>query len=153
MVEEFALRGDDVAVAAKASVPFACRPVAMRRALRNLIENAVRYGGGARVSVRRDGDEVALTIEDDGPGLPEDRIDEAFKPFVRLEESRSAETGGLGLGLSIARSIAKAHGGRLALANRPEAGLGAETRCQPRRSAHAGLRSAGARALEPGPAS
>ena len=65
-------------------------------------------------------------MDDDGPGLPEDRLEEAFEPFVRLEPSRSAETGGIGLGLAIARSIVKAHGGELTLANRAGGGLRAE---------------------------
>jgi signal transduction histidine kinase len=69
---------------------------------------------------------VALAVEDDGPGIPPDRIEEAFQPFVRLESSRSQETGGIGLGLAVARSIARAHGGNLTLANRPDGGLRAD---------------------------
>lgn len=128
VAEEFRLRSDDVFVSPSAPVLGACRPVALKRAVRNLIENAVRYGGNAHVSVRRDRDAAVIAIEDDGPGIAAEKIEEAFKPFVRLEESRSAETGGMGLGLSIARSVAIAHGGSLTLANRPEGGIRAEIR-------------------------
>ncbi|MBV1704949.1 MAG: sensor histidine kinase, partial [Hyphomicrobiales bacterium] len=107
------------------SVMLPCRVVALKRALRNLVENALRYGGAARVRVEDRGGSVALVVADDGPGLPEDRIEDAFKPFVRLDESRSVETGGIGLGLAIARSVVKAHGGALELLNRKSRGLDA----------------------------
>jgi signal transduction histidine kinase len=99
------------------------RPNAMRRALRNLIENAVRYGKHARVSWVPEHDSLFITIKDDGPGIPEKDTVRIFEPFVRLEESRSLETGGHGLGLSIARSIIRAHGGEITLENRDEGGL------------------------------
>jgi signal transduction histidine kinase len=106
----------------------ACRPTALGRALRNLIENAVNYGVRARVSARREGDAVIAEIDDDGPGIAEaDRV-RVFEPFVRLESSRSKQTGGIGLGLSIARTIIHAHGGEIALINRPEGGLRATVR-------------------------
>jgi len=100
--------------------------VALRRALRNLVQNAVRYAGGARIGVESRTDAVVIFIDDDGPGMPADRIEEAFKPFVRLEPSRNAETGGLGIGLSIACSIVNAHSGALTLSNRAGGGLRAE---------------------------
>ncbi|MFG1477438.1 ATP-binding protein [Xanthobacter sp. V4C-4] len=123
LADEFTLAGADVEAAAGAPLAAACRPVALRRALRNLVENAVRYGGRARLSVGPAASGVEIQVDDDGPGLPADRIEDAFQPFVRLEASRSAETGGLGLGLAIARSIVRAHGGELTLANRAEGGL------------------------------
>lgn len=123
---DFRLAGKDVVDGDVASVEYPCRPVALKRAVRNLIENAVRYGGSARLSVGRRGDVVVIAIDDRGPGLPPDRIEHAFEPFVRLEASRSVETGGIGLGLSIARSIVRAHGGTLTLTNLPEGGLRAE---------------------------
>lgn len=128
VVEEFARAGADVAMTDGTSLEAACRPVALRRALRNLIENAVRYGLRARVAVAREGTAAAIRVEDDGPGLPPDRIEDAFRPFVRLEASRNAETGGIGLGLAIARSIVKAHAGKLTLSNLPAGGLSAEIR-------------------------
>ena len=128
IVEPFRLAGENIVFAPSQPFDFLCRPVSLKRAVRNLIENAVRYGGGARVSAFRASDAVGIRIEDDGPGLPEDQIEDAFKPFVRLEASRSMETGGIGLGLAIARSIVKAHGGSLTLANRSQGGLRAEIR-------------------------
>jgi signal transduction histidine kinase len=99
------------------------RPNAMRRALRNVIENAIRYGGGATVGWHRQGDTLVLTVEDDGPGIPQDKLEKVFDPFYRIEESRSLETGGHGLGLSIARTIVQAHGGDITLENRETGGL------------------------------
>lgn len=93
----------------------ACRPDSLRRALRNVIENAVRYGKRARVILANGADGLEILVEDDGPGIaPEDR-ERVFAPFVRLESSRNSETGGVGLGLSIARSILRGHGGDVAL--------------------------------------
>jgi signal transduction histidine kinase len=104
------------------------RPIALKRALTNLVGNAVSYGGGARVSLeppKPAGTEaiVTLAIDDDGPGIPEQEIERAFLPFHRLEESRNRETGGVGLGLPIARNILRAHGGDVVLTNRAEGGL------------------------------
>ncbi len=96
----------------------ACRPLALKRALGNLIDNAVRYGHRARVRLATSGFEV----EDDGDGIPEDRIEDLFEPFTRLEQSRSTETGGTGLGLSIARSIARNHGGDVTLIRSQQSG-------------------------------
>ena len=126
MSAEMRAVGADVAAAPAPSLVYPCRPVAIKRALRNLAENAVRYGVRARLSVESRPGVAALLVDDDGPGLPAGRIEDAFKPFVRLEESRSIETGGLGLGLSIARGIVQAHGGTLTLANREGGGLRAE---------------------------
>jgi signal transduction histidine kinase len=100
------------------------RPVALKRALANLVSNAVNYGGDACVTMvpPRDGT-VEVTIEDDGPGIPADEIDRVFEPFHRLEQSRNRETGGVGLGLPIARNMLRAHGGDVVLTNRPLGGL------------------------------
>ena len=99
------------------------KPNALRRALRNLIENAQRYGGTARVSWHEDRGELSIIVDDDGPGIPEAELERVFDPFYRLETSRSLETGGHGLGLSIARTIARAHGGDIHLENREGRGL------------------------------
>ncbi|MEH6836068.1 MULTISPECIES: ATP-binding protein [Falsihalocynthiibacter] len=99
------------------------RPNAMRRALRNVIENAVRYGGNTRVYHTVSKDEFVIIVEDDGPGIPATELERVFDPFFRLEQSRSLETGGHGLGLSIARTIIGAHGGDISLLNREESGL------------------------------
>jgi signal transduction histidine kinase len=99
------------------------RPTALKRALRNLIDNAVRYGDRAHVELKARSGNAIITIADDGPGLPEDQFENVFEPFVRLEGSRSRDTGGVGLGLAIARSIVRAHGGEITLANLPAGGL------------------------------
>ncbi len=131
--EEFRIAEHEVEIAPTRPHPYACRPVALKRALRNLVENAVRYGGGARMSVEERGDGIAIVVEDDGPGVPADQVEIAFQPFVRLEPSRNLETGGLGLGLAIARTIVQAHAGRLTLANRREGSLRAEIILPPQR--------------------
>ncbi|WP_375551436.1 ATP-binding protein [Rhodophyticola porphyridii] len=99
------------------------RPVAFRRALRNVAENATRYGRDAQITWRTDDDTLLIEIRDRGPGIPSDKLEQVFDPFFRLEGSRSRETGGHGLGLSIARSIIRAHGGEIRMANRPQGGL------------------------------
>jgi signal transduction histidine kinase len=104
---------------------FTCRPMAIGRALRNLLDNAVEYGGGAMVALRDEGDGIAVEICDRGPGIPDGETERVFEPFYRLDAARSTEHEGTGLGLSIARNIARAHGGDVILANRPEGGLSA----------------------------
>lgn len=100
------------------------RPVALKRALANLVSNAESYGGAARVTMVAPAEgTVAVTIEDDGPGIPVEEMDRVFEPFHRLEQSRNRETGGVGLGLPIARNMLRAHGGDVVLKNRPEGGL------------------------------
>lgn len=104
------------------------RPTSLKRALRNLIDNALRYGDAARVTLTREQGKAVITVADNGPGLPEDQLEKVFEPFVRLERSRSRDTGGVGLGLAIARTIVQAHGGDVTLRNRPEGGLEATLR-------------------------
>lgn len=99
------------------------RPALMRRAIRNLIENALKYGGSARLSVERVGKEIAIHVDDNGPGIAEDQLAEVTEPFARLEASRNRKSGGIGLGLALARGIIEEHRGRLELSNRAEGGL------------------------------
>jgi signal transduction histidine kinase len=101
------------------------QPALLRRALRNLVDNAVKYGGNARVAVVSQGDELAITVTDDGPGIPPEEIERSRQPFYRLEASRNRETGGSGLGLAIAQAIAESHGGRLELRAGQPRGLSA----------------------------
>lgn len=100
-----------------------CRPEVLKRAVRNLIDNAVKYGKAASVSVRATPEAIAIMIDDEGPGIPEQYLTRVFDPFYRLEESRSRETGGVGLGLAIAQSIVQAQRGTLTLSNRAGGGL------------------------------
>jgi len=104
-------------------LPFSCRPVALRRALNNLIENALKYGGTAEVQLSAKDNGIEICIDDNGPGIPEDKLIEVFTPFFRLDDSRGGNTGGTGLGLSVALTIAHAHGGELTLTNRTGGGL------------------------------
>lgn len=122
-VVDLADLGADAHFAGVGRLPYTCRPLALRRALRNLIENAVRYGRCARVSLGCNQEAIEIVIEDDGPGIPAEMFERVFEPFVRLEGSRSQETGGIGLGLAIARSIARGHGGDIVLRIRPAGGL------------------------------
>jgi signal transduction histidine kinase len=115
--------GLPVEVDVQETAPCSCRPNEIRRALRNLIENAVRYGGSARVALKNEARHLIATIDDDGPGIPEERLEDVFEPFVRLEASRNNATGGAGLGLTLARSIAREHGGDVTLENRRGGGL------------------------------
>jgi len=123
MCADLADLGGDVSFAESGSIHATCRPNEIRRAARNLVENAVRYGSRARVGMRLEGARIAIVVDDDGPGLSKDQFERVFDPFVRLEKSRSRETGGLGLGLTLARAIARGHGGDIALANREGGGL------------------------------
>lgn len=101
----------------------ACRPLALKRALTNLVENAARYGGKASVSAARAGRDIRVVIEDHGPGIPSEALEKVFTPFFRLEQSRNRKTGGMGLGMTVARAILRAHGGDIVLENKPEGGL------------------------------
>ncbi len=100
-----------------------CRPIALRRAAANLIGNAVSYGGGGTVRLGSTPDGLQITVEDCGPGIPDAELERVFEPFYRLEASRNRSTGGVGLGLTIARQSVAEQGGRLTLANRAAGGL------------------------------
>ncbi|MBA3940200.1 MAG: two-component sensor histidine kinase [Sphingopyxis sp.] len=119
-------QGKDVSLGetAAAGVVFA-RPMLLRRALRNLVDNALAYGVRARLAVSTAEDAVRITVSDDGPGLTDAQIRTLIEPFARGEQSRNRATGGAGLGLSIAREIASGEGGTLTLRNRPGGGLDA----------------------------
>lgn len=100
-----------------------CRPLAIKRALTNVLDNAVKYGANAQVAISAAADNIEIVVDDDGPGIPKAEQERVFAPFVRLEQSRNRETGGTGLGLSVARSVVREHGGDIRLENRASRGL------------------------------
>ncbi len=106
-----------------ARLPYMCRPVALARCLANLVDNAVKYAGAAEVSLAATESSVNLIVDDRGPGIADEDHERAFAPFTRLDPSRNRDTGGTGLGLTIARAIARAHGGDVGLEERPGGGL------------------------------
>jgi two-component system osmolarity sensor histidine kinase EnvZ len=99
------------------------RPVAMKRCLGNLLGNALRYARAVRVDVGWGNHTASVVIDDDGPGIPAESREDVFRPFVRLDSSRNSATGGVGLGLTIARDIAHGHGGEINLEDSPMGGL------------------------------
>ncbi|MBE2295349.1 MAG: HAMP domain-containing protein [Phycisphaerales bacterium] len=115
--------GQVVEVDGVAAQPLRCRPLALKRCLTNLVDNALKYGQRADIQVRDTPQRLTLSIHDRGPGIPAEELNKVFEPFYRLERSRNQDTGGVGLGLSIARNIARAHGGDLRLRNHPQGGL------------------------------
>lgn len=115
--------GEPVNWSSHAPAPVSCRPNEIKRAVRNLVENAVAYGARADVRITDAGDGYDILVEDQGPGIPEDEQQRVFEPFVRLESSRNEDTGGTGLGLTLVKAIAEGHGGLVRLENRPEGGL------------------------------
>ncbi|MGZ8361394.1 MAG: sensor histidine kinase [Allosphingosinicella sp.] len=131
VVEEFRALGKEVEMEEGGRMTAFVRPNLLRRAIRNLIENAVNYAGPAHVAVREAGSrtsgsggaEVAIEVSDRGPGIPEAELANVQEAFYRVEPSRSRTTGGSGLGLTLARAAVQVHGGRLELENRPGGGL------------------------------
>jgi signal transduction histidine kinase len=113
----------DAGAVAGSRLPYVCRPIALARCLANLVDNAVKYGQRARVRLSATASEVTITVDDEGPGIPAEARERAFAPFARLDPSRSRDTGGTGLGLTIARTIARAHGGDVTLGDNPGGGL------------------------------
>ncbi len=115
--------GHEVRIVGSARQPVRFRPLALKRCLTNLVDNALKYGQWVEITIADGPGRLTLTLRDHGPGIPTTELEKVFEPFYRLEGSRSRDTGGSGLGLSIARTIARAHGGELTLRNHPEGGL------------------------------
>ena len=115
--------GRPVGIRGNITRPYPGRPLALRRCLANLVDNALRYGGRATIDIEEGVRGIIIRVQDEGPGIPAGELEQAFEPFFRGEASRSRETGGTGLGLGIARNIARSHGGDLVLKNRASGGL------------------------------
>ncbi|NYT39873.1 HAMP domain-containing histidine kinase [Sphingomonas sp. R-74633] len=123
VVEDFRDLDQDVTFEEAPRLRMHLRPSLMRRAVRNLIENAIKYGGATEVRLRSDDRNVRIEVCDRGPGIPQDKLEKVFDPFTRLEESRNRETGGAGLGLALARAIVRDASGEITLVNREGGGL------------------------------
>jgi signal transduction histidine kinase len=121
--DDFADSGHDVTFEDLSPVKYRCGPLGLKRAVTNIVENAIKYAGSARAFLAISPGAVEIVVDDNGPGIPETQMEDVFAPFYRIEGSRSRETGGVGLGLSVARTIVHAHGGEIVLRNRPEGGL------------------------------
>ena len=130
--EEFRDLGGTVTITGQALRPLVGKPQALKRCLTNLIANAVKFGTRAEVLIA-DGADLVIRVRDHGPGIPEEELERVFEPFYRLESSRNRDSGGTGLGLTIARDLAQAHGGSLLLANLAGGGLAATLRLPRRR--------------------
>ena len=123
LVDTAADNGADATFHGLESLEIMARPVSVRRALSNLIENALHYAGSVRVTVQRVDGAAELQFDDDGPGIPAERIDDVLQPFVRLDTARARDTPGMGLGLAIVRRAIQLDNGTLLLRNRPTGGL------------------------------
>ena len=140
LVDDMQAQGGEVSldvVPGEGSAPLlvSARPTCLRRSIENLVINAIHYAGTVHISVGESGGEVAIDIDDDGPGIPDDLLEKVFEPYYRLEDSRNRGSGGTGLGLSIARNMLLLNGGSVTLTNRVSGGLRVHVtlpRCRPR---------------------
>lgn len=115
--------GHDVTLVEQVPIIYRGRPTALRRALQNLLDNGVKYGGKVEVRLLASKESVRILVHDHGPGIPDQQLEEVFKPFIRLDSARNLEDGSVGLGLAIARTLIHQHGGSLELGNHPQGGL------------------------------
>jgi two-component system osmolarity sensor histidine kinase EnvZ len=125
---EAKLKDKKLTIVCKPDLQLRARPNAMARLVGNLVTNAFRHGSRITTTAIDDGQDIVITIDDNGPGIADDQMEEVFKPFIRLDEARNQDEGGTGLGLSIARDIARLHGGDISLENSPMGGLRASVR-------------------------
>lgn len=126
--EDFRESGHDVSAHGRAARPYPAQPQALKHCLLNLIDNACKYGGAARIDIEEGAGDLTIRVRDRGAGLPEAELEKVFEPFYRCETSRSRDTGGTGLGLAIARNVAQLHRGQVSLRNHPEGGAEATLR-------------------------
>ncbi|MEI7432487.1 MAG: ATP-binding protein, partial [Betaproteobacteria bacterium] len=125
LAEDTAVLGKEITIEGSVQLPYTGRLSALRRALQNLIDNAIKYGHSAHLRIEEDAAELRIVVEDQGKGIPPAELSRVTEPFYRPDASRSRETGGVGLGLSIVKDIALMHGGELLLANRSPSGFSA----------------------------
>jgi len=123
MTDDALVLGRSISIEGQALAPYTGRLTALRRALQNLIDNAIKYGSAAHIRIEDGAAELRILVEDEGPGIPPEELARVTDAYYRPDASRNSETGGVGLGLSIAKDIALLHGGELLLENRPRGGL------------------------------
>lgn len=123
IAEDYSRMGQTVPLSMPSDVVIAVRPHAFRRMMHNLVDNALRYGGSAEIAARQSAGAIEIAIDDTGPGIAPASREEVFRPFKRLDESRNLSTASVGLGLTIARDIARSHGGNITLTENPKGGL------------------------------
>jgi signal transduction histidine kinase len=123
IANDYADQGIEIGYAGPAHAVYWGRPLTIKRALTNLIDNAAKYGVSAEIELSREETALVVAIKDRGPGIPLDALDEVFRPYYRVDKSRNRSTGGVGLGLTVAQGIVQGHGGEVILKNRPEGGL------------------------------
>jgi two-component system osmolarity sensor histidine kinase EnvZ len=120
--------GHSVALNVEGDMRVSLRPHAIKRSLENLVANAVRHAAQVRIQATRHAGEIEIVIDDDGPGIPPESREDVFKPFFRLDAARNVETGGVGLGLTIARDVIRGHGGDVRIDESPLGGARARIR-------------------------
>jgi two-component system osmolarity sensor histidine kinase EnvZ len=128
VAEDADQNGSRISVKDAHILKFEGRRAALKRALSNLVGNGLKYAGHVALSAARKGPYVEIFVDDDGPGIPEDKRREVFKPFTRLDEARGGAAGGVGLGLTVVREIVRSHGGEVTLGPSPEGGLRAHVK-------------------------
>src|SRR5260370_4927265 len=121
-------RGHRATVAFRGPPEVTVRPAAFKRCFANLVSNAARFASTVAITGHRDHRWLTVTVDDDGPGIPQQLREDVFKPFLRLDDARNQDEGGTGLGLAIARDIARSHGGAITVADNPRGGLRAAAR-------------------------
>jgi signal transduction histidine kinase len=126
IADDYNDQGSEITYDGADHVAFRGRPFALKRAFTNLVDNAVKYGRAPELSFRFSEQQVVVVVRDSGPGIPPGAAEQVFAPFYRLERSRNRATGGVGLGLTSARAVIRAHGGDIGLRNRPSGGLEVE---------------------------
>jgi signal transduction histidine kinase len=128
--DDLADAGMPVKMQAAKPIVYNCRPGTLKRAVRNLLDNAIKYGNTASAAIQTTPKQIEIIIDDEGPGIPAQELTRVFDLFYRIEGSRSRDTGGAGLGLAIALSIVQAHGGTLILSNRSTGGFARKSLCR-----------------------
>jgi signal transduction histidine kinase len=121
--DDFQLKGGSVSLHPVTPVRIAARPVALKRCISNIVDNGLKYGNHVDIDLKDEREKVMIHICDQGPGIPEEQLETVFSPFTRVDKSRNRTTGGTGLGLGIARAIARNNGGDITISNRSEGGL------------------------------